>query len=124
METKRMIITRQNPQSRLSASVSYGDFIFLSGQTPITASADITQQSQEVLAKIDRLLAEAGSDNGHLLSAQIWLKDIANDFAAFNAVWEAWLPQGQSPTRATVQAALARPELLVEVMVTAVKVCK
>lgn len=117
-----MTIIRQNPQPRLSASVSYGDFIFLSGQTPVTANADITQQSQEVLAKIDRLLAEAGSNNGHLLSAQIWLKDITNDFAAFNAVWEAWLPQGQSPARATVQAELARPELLVEVMVTAVKI--
>lgn len=122
METKRMTIIRQNPQSRLSASVSFGDFIFLSGQTPVTANADITQQSQEVLAKIDRLLTEAASDNGHLISAQIWLKDITRDFAAFNAVWEAWLPAGQSPARATVQAELARAELLVEVMVTAVKI--
>ncbi|EPB4340080.1 RidA family protein [Enterobacter kobei] len=117
-----MTIIRQNPQPRLSESVSYGDLVFLSGQTPITASADITQQSQEVLAKIERLLAEAGSDKAHLLSAQIWLKDISVDFAAFNAVWESWLPQGKSPARATLQATLARQGLLVEVMVTAVKI--
>ncbi len=69
--------------------------------------------------KIDALLAEAGSDKHHLLSAQIGLKNIDRDFAAMNAVWEAWLPAEGAPGRATVQADLAHPEVLVEIMVIA-----
>lgn len=120
MGTRRMTIQRNHPQPRLSASVAYGDLIFLSGQTPISSDQDIRLQTREVLAKIDVLLAEAGSDNRHLLSAQVWLKNMARDFAGFNEEWVAWLPEGHSPARAAVQAEMARPDILVEVMITAV----
>ncbi|EFB2319287.1 RidA family protein [Escherichia coli] len=116
-----MNIKRNNPQPRLAASVEYGNLVFLSGQTPKSNTPDIAQQTREVLEKIDSLLAEAGSDKFHLLSAQVWLKDITRDFAGFNDVWVSWLPEGHSPARATVQAEMARPEILVEVMITAVK---
>ncbi len=116
-----MKITRNNPQPRLSASVCWGDLIFLSGQTPKSSEQDISLQTREVLEKIDNLLSEAGSDNRHILSAQVWLKDISRDFAAFNEAWVAWLPEGHSPARAAVQAEMARPDILVEVMITAVK---
>ncbi|MCI1032780.1 RidA family protein [Raoultella terrigena] len=116
-----MNIIRNNPQPRLSASVEYGNLIFLSGQTPKSSEEDIIQQTREVLEKIDALLAAAGSDNGHILSAQVWLKNMSRDFAGFNEAWVAWLPEGHSPVRAAVQAEMARPDILVEVMVTAVK---
>ena len=115
METNRMTIIRNNPQPRLAASVAYGDLLFLSGQTPKSNEDDIVLQTREVLEKID------GSDKRHILSAQIWLKNIERDFAAFNEVWVQWMPEGYSPARAAVQAEMARPEILVEIMLTAVK---
>lgn len=121
MEPISLNIKRNDPQPRLAASVEYGNLVFLSGQTPKSNTPDIAQQTREVLEKIDALLAEAGSDKFHLLSAQVWLKDISRDFADFNDVWVNWLPEGYSPARAAVQAEMARPEILVEVMVTAVK---
>ncbi|STU69848.1 putative translation initiation inhibitor [Klebsiella pneumoniae subsp. pneumoniae] len=96
METNRMTIIRNNPQPRLSASVAYGDLLFLSGQTPKSNEDDIVLQTREVLEKIDALLAAAGSDKQHILSAQIWLKNIERDFAAFNEVWVQWMPEGYS----------------------------
>ncbi|HAB5395089.1 TPA_asm: RidA family protein [Salmonella enterica subsp. enterica serovar Mbandaka] len=116
-----MTIKRNNPQPRLSASVEYGNLLFLSGQTPASGTDDIELQTREVLEKIDALLAAGGSDNRHILSAQIWLRDLNRDFARFNDVWVKWLSEGTSPARATVQAVMARPEILVEVMVTAIK---
>lgn len=86
METNRMTIIRNNPQPRLSASVAYGNLLFLSGQTPKSSEDDIVLQTREVLEKIDALLAAAGSDKRQILSAQIWLKDIERDFVAFNDV--------------------------------------
>lgn len=121
METIRMTIIRNNPQPRLSASVEYGSLVFLSGQTPKSSVDDVALQAREVLDKIDALLVAAGSDKQHILSAQIWLKDISRDFAAFNEVWVAWMPEGHSPARAAVQAEMARPDILVEIMITAVK---
>jgi len=91
------------------------------GQVPDDRSLDAAGQSREVLAKIDRLLAAAGSSREHLLSAQIWLKDIDADFAAMNEVWIDWLPAGCAPARATVQARLASPKVLVEIMVIAAR---
>lgn len=121
METNRMTIIRNHPQPRLSASVEYGNLLFLSRQTPKSNEEEITLQTREVLEKIDALLAEAGSDKRHILSAQIWLKNIERDFAAFNEAWVEWMPDGHSPARAAVQAEMARPEILVEIMLTAVK---
>ncbi|AZC33956.1 RidA superfamily protein [Pseudomonas chlororaphis subsp. piscium] len=115
-----MTIQRLHSNDRLSAVVSFADLIFLSGQVPGPAT-DAAGQTREVLAKIDALLAEAGSDKDHLLSATIYLKNIQQDFAAMNEVWSAWLSPGQAPSRTTVQAALARPDILVEITVIAVR---
>ncbi len=75
-------------------------------------------QTRQVLAAIDALLARAGTDKSKLLMCQIFVKDLA-DFPAMNAVWEAWLPAGAAPPRATVKADLAKPEWRVEMVVTA-----
>lgn len=116
-----MTITRLHSNPRLSGAVTFGDLVFLSGQVPGDA-LDATGQTREVLAKIDTLLAEAGSDKDHLLSATIYLKNITEDFAAMNEVWSAWLSPGQAPSRTTVQAELARPQVLVEITVIAARV--
>jgi enamine deaminase RidA (YjgF/YER057c/UK114 family) len=115
-----MTIQRLHSNSRLSGVVTFGDLVFLSGQVPGEAT-DASNQTREVLAKIDALLTEAGSDKSHLLNATIYLKDINVDFAAMNEVWSQWLSPGQAPTRTTVQAQLARPEILVEITVIAAR---
>ncbi len=114
-----MDIKRNDAQARLAASVEYAGLVYISGQVPNDLTADITAQTEEVLAKIDALLAASQSDKTRILSAQIWIKDIKRDFAAFNAAWEAWMPLGHSPARAAVEANMAREDVLVEVMVTA-----
>lgn len=115
-----MSISRISSNNRLSGAVTFADLVFLSGQVPGN-STEISGQTHEVLEKIDALLAEAGSDKDHLLSATIYLKDIQQDFAAMNEVWSAWLSPGHAPTRTTVQAELARPQVLVEITVIAVR---
>lgn len=114
-----MQIKRLNVNSRLSGAVVFGAQVFVSGQVPDNRQGDCANQTREVLAKIDALLAEANSDNSRLLSAQIWLKDIGNDFVAMNEVWSAWLPDSCAPARATIQADLASADVRVEIMVTA-----
>jgi enamine deaminase RidA (YjgF/YER057c/UK114 family) len=118
-----MTMTRLHSNPRLSGAVTFGDLVFLSGQVPGEA-LDASGQTREVLAKIDALLAEAGSDKDHLLSATIYLKNITEDFAAMNEVWSAWLSPGQAPSRTTVQAELARPQVLVEITVIAARLSK
>ncbi|AEJ11474.1 MULTISPECIES: RidA family protein [Pseudomonas] len=115
-----MTINRIQPNPRLSGAVTFGDLVFLSGQVPDDAT-DAGGQTRQVLEKIDALLAEAGSDKDHLLSATIYLKDIGKDFAAMNEVWSAWLSPGQAPSRTTLQAELARPQVLVEITVIAAR---
>ncbi|MGN8250075.1 RidA family protein [Pseudomonas sp. SMV7] len=115
-----MTIDRIQPNPRLSAAVTYGNLVFLSGQVPGDAT-DAAGQTRQVLEKIDALLAEAGSDKDHLLSATIYLKDIGTDFDAMNEVWSAWLTPGQAPSRTTLQAELARPQVRVEISVIAAR---
>ena len=115
-----MTITRINSNNRLSGAVVFQDLVFLSGQVP-GEGLDVTTQTQEVLAKIDALLAEAGSDKDHLLNATIYLNNIQDGFAPMNEVWSAWLSPGQAPTRTTLQAQLARPDVLVEISVIAAR---
>ena len=115
-----MTINRIDSNNRLSGAVTYQDLVFLSGQVP-GEGQDVATQTQEVLAKIDALLAEAGSDKDHLLNATIYLKNIQEGFAPMNDVWSAWLTPGQAPTRTTLQAELARPSVLVEISVIAVR---
>ena len=112
-------IQRQHTGARMSKIVRHGGLVYLCGQTSSGhAAADTTAQTQEVLSRIDALLNEAGTDRGQLLTATVYLRDIA-DFAAMNAVWEAWMPAGAAPARTTVEARLAAPELRVEITVVA-----
>jgi enamine deaminase RidA (YjgF/YER057c/UK114 family) len=92
--------------------------IYLAGQVADDVSQDITGQTKQVLATIDRLLAEAGSNKTKILSTTIYITDMAN-FPAMNAVWDAWVVQGNTPPRATVEAQLAKPAYLVEIVVIA-----
>lgn len=103
--------------ARMSGAVVYNGLVWLAGQVG-TPGASVTEQTKDALAEVDRLLALAGSDKTRILSAQIWLADMA-DFAEMNAVWDAWVPQGATPARATGEAKLAAPEYSVEVIVTA-----
>ncbi|MDE2289296.1 MAG: RidA family protein [Burkholderiales bacterium] len=112
-------IQRIHPGPRMSRVVIYNGMVFIGGQTAGDPAQDIAGQTRQVLAKIDGYLADAGIDKTKLLSAQVWLKDIAADFAGMNEVWDAWVAPGCAPTRATVQANLARTDLLVEISVTA-----
>lgn len=114
-------IQRLQSNARMSGAVIHGDVVYLAGQVPNDLSLPVKEQTQQVLDKIDAILAEAGSNKGQLLSAQIWLKNIDRDFASMNEIWDAWLPEGGAPARATVQADLAKPEVLVEIMVVAAK---
>jgi enamine deaminase RidA (YjgF/YER057c/UK114 family) len=113
-----MTIQRFHVGKRLSGMVVHNGTVYLAGQVADDTAKDVAGQTGEVLAAIDRLLAEAGSDKTKILSAQIFLPDMA-DFAAMNAVWERWVPQGHTPARATVEAALANPGYKVEIMAIA-----
>lgn len=112
------MITRFDVGPRMSEMTVHNGVAYLAGQIADDASQDIAGQTRQVLAAIDALLERAGSDKSRVLRAQIFLVDLA-DFAAMNAVWEAWVVPGQTPARATVQAALARPEWKIEIVVTA-----
>jgi enamine deaminase RidA (YjgF/YER057c/UK114 family) len=110
--------TRLHPGPRYSEVSLHRETLYLSGQVADDASQDIRGQTAQVLAAVERLLAEAGSDKSHLLMAQVFLADLA-DYDGMNAVWDAWIAPGPAPCRATVQARLARPEWRVEIVVTA-----
>jgi enamine deaminase RidA (YjgF/YER057c/UK114 family) len=112
------MVQRFDVGARLSEMAVHNGVAYLAGQVAADGSQDITGQPQQVLAAIDALLARAGTSKRKLLRVEIFLKDLA-DFPAMNAVWEAWLPAGDAPPRATVQATLARPEWRVEMVVTA-----
>lgn len=113
-------IIRTEPNAVLAKAVEYHNFVFCQGVTAQNLSKDVTGQTQEVLDQIDAILETHGTDKTRLLQAQIWLKDI-RDRDAMNQVWSAWLPEGGAPARACVQANMADPRHLVEIMVT---VCK
>lgn len=113
-----MSIERQQTGQRMSRIVKHNGIIYLCGQVCQDATQDITEQTRTMLDKVDTLLQEAGSSREHILSATIYLNTMA-DFAAMNAVWDAWVPEGHAPARACVEAAMARPELLVEISVIA-----
>ena len=111
-------ITRFHVGPRLSDTAVHQGTVYLAGQVPDDSSQDIRGQTAQVLAMVDRLLAEAGSDKAHILSLTIYLKDMA-DYAAMNAVWDAWVAEGAAPGRACVEAKLYDPRVLVEMMVVA-----
>ena len=111
-------IERKHTGPRMSQTVIHNGTIYLAGQVADDMKAPVQEQVRQILANIDRLLAEAGSSKSRLLSAQIWLKDIG-DFQAMNAVWDKWVDPANSPARATGQVTLAAPDFLVEIIVVA-----
>ncbi|WP_040260302.1 MULTISPECIES: RidA family protein [Pseudomonas] len=114
-----MAIQRQLTNERMSQIVTHNGVVYLAGQVGDDLSAGIEQQTRETLANIEHLLEQAGTDKTRLLSVTIYLKDIDAHFEGMNAVWDQWLPQGVAPARATVEAKLCEPEILVELSVTA-----
>lgn len=112
-----MTITRFETGARMSQAVVHNGIVYLAGQVG-EAGADVATQTKQVLASIDRLLALAGSDKTKILSAQIWMADMA-EFQKMNAVWDAWVAPGHAPARATGESKLAGPEYLVEIIVVA-----
>ncbi|QNM97262.1 RidA family protein [Chitinimonas koreensis] len=114
-----MSIQRYHVGPRLSEIVVHNNTVYLAGQV---AEASLKQgakeQTVEILGMIDRLLGEVGSDKTKILTAQIWLADI-NDYDAMNEAWSAWVPQGNTPARATVESRLASPEYRVEIKIVA-----
>ncbi|RFU46553.1 RidA family protein [Paraburkholderia sp. DHOC27] len=113
-----MAVIRHHVGKRLSEIAVHNGTVYLAGQIAEDDEQDITGQTREVLGHIDRLLGEAGSDKSHLLSAQIYISDMAH-FPGMNAVWDEWVAQGATPPRATVEARLANPKCLVEIVVVA-----
>src|SRR5437773_7576520 len=108
---EQMDIARHNVGPRMSAAVVHGDTVYLAGQVAADPSAGVKGQTEQVLKKIDDLLASAGSDKSKLLSATVYLADI-RAFDEMNAAWDAWVMPGSAPGRATVEARLASPKYL------------
>ena len=110
------MIERIHTGQRMSKIVRHNGVVYLCGQ--VGAGDSVAEQTRDCLSRVDALLAEAGTDNKHVLQAIVWLADMA-DFAEMNAVWDAWVPEGHAPARACGEAKLARPELKVEIIVDA-----
>ena len=113
-----MSITRHGVGARMSQAVVHAGTVYLAGQVADDTSVGVAGQTEQVLAKIDAQLAAAGTDKSKLLSAQLWITDMAS-FNEMNAVWDAWVTPGETPVRACVEATLAAPQYRVEIMVTA-----
>ena len=119
-----MTLDRRHVGKRLSDMVIFTPsagqrLVYLAGQVPEDGKQDISAQTKSVLDQIDRLLAEAGSDKRRILSATIYLPSM-KDYDAMNRVWETWVPAGETPARATVEAKLANPDYKIEIQVVAV----
>jgi enamine deaminase RidA (YjgF/YER057c/UK114 family) len=113
MEIKRLHVGK-----RLSEVAIHNGTVYLAGQIPDDTAQDINGQTREVLGHIDRLLAESGSDKTCILSCQIYIADMKY-FAGMNEEWDTWVPSGHTPPRATVEAKLANPQVLVEIVIVA-----
>ena len=110
------MIERMHTGARMSKIVRHNGVVYLCGQ--VGEGDSVAEQTRDCLSRVDALLAEAGTDNTHILQAIVWLADMA-DFAEMNAVWDAWVPEGHAPARACGEAKLARDVLKVEIIVTA-----
>lgn len=117
-----MSIQRIGVGPRMSDAVVHGNIVYLAGHVagPQTKGRSVTEQTRDILSQIEETLAEVGSDKTRILSATIYLADIKT-FADMNAVWDAWVAQGHTPARATVEAKLAAPEYTVEIVVVAAR---
>lgn len=112
-------IVRQDSNARLSRAVIHNGVVWLAGVAPADCTQDAAGQTRQVLARIDELLAQAGSDRGRLLSVQIWMAKMEQHIDVMNAEWANWLGDAGRPSRATCQVAFDDPDLLVEIIVTA-----
>ena len=115
-----MSIQRINAGPRMSSAVVHGNTVYLAGLTADDRTLDVKGQTRQILDKVDKFLAEAGTDKSKLLSANIWLTDIKT-WSQMNEVWDAWVSPGNTPARATVEANLAAPGRRVEIMSQAAK---
>ena len=114
-----MTITRIDTNERMSQAVIHGDTIYLAGQVAIDAGGkSVTEQTTNILSRIDSLLEQSGADKSKLLTATIWLTNM-DDFDEMNSVWDSWVPSGDAPARACVESRLAFPQFTVEISVTA-----
>ena len=113
-----MSIERLQVGPRMSQAVEHNGVVYLAGQVGDDQKADVATQTKQILAKIDKLLSECGSDKSKLLWAQLWVTDMRN-FAAMNEVWDAWVAPGCAPVRACVESQLASPKFAVEIQVSA-----
>jgi len=111
-------ITRIDQNQRRSRAVVHNGVVYLAGQVADDTGGDIAEQTRQALAKVDEMLARAGTDKSRLLTAQIWISSMKN-FAGMNAVWDAWVVPGQTPTRCCGEVQLAEPAYLVEIVVSA-----
>ena len=110
-----MSIQRFETGPRMSQVVVHGNTVYLAGVVASNAAGkSVTEQTQDILAIIDGHLAKAGTDKSKLLSANIWITDMAN-FAEMNSVWDPWVDKANPPARATVEARLAAPQFKVEI---------
>jgi enamine deaminase RidA (YjgF/YER057c/UK114 family) len=116
-----MTIERHESGPRMSKAVVHGNTVYLAGIVADSPKGkSMTEQTKSIVSQIDSFLARAGTDKGKLLSANIWITDMAK-FGEMNAVWDAWVSPGHAPARATVEAKLASPDYLVEIMVVAAR---
>jgi len=115
-----MSIVRHDSSSILSLAVEHGNTVYLAGVVAKNLDADVKGQTKEILNEIDRLLAKCGSNKSKILAATIWVTDIRNR-APMNEIWTAWVDAKNMPARACIEAKLADPRGLVEIMVTAAK---
>jgi enamine deaminase RidA (YjgF/YER057c/UK114 family) len=119
-EKINMTIERIKVGTRMSQAVVHGQTVYLAGQVADEPNGDVADQTRQILAKIDGLLAEAGTDKSKVVFANIWLSDIST-FDEMNVVWDKWVSPGEPPARATVESKLAGPQLKVEIMVVAAR---
>lgn len=115
-----MSIERHDPSTILSQAIVHGNTVYLAGIVAKDLNKDIKGQTREILDEIDRLLAKCGSDKSKVLQCQLWVTDIRNR-APMNEMWSAWVDKGNLPARACVEAKLADPKALVEIMVIAAR---
>src|SRR5262245_49141194 len=113
-----MPIKRLHVGPRLSQVAVHGNTVYSAGIVADDPSADAAGQTRQILTRIDQYLGEAGTDKTKIINATIWLADI-KDFAAMNSVWDAWVPKGNTPPRACVEAKLAAAQYKVEIRVIA-----
>lgn len=116
-----MTVQRLHVEKRFSEIAISGNLIHLAGQLAADTTLDIKGQTRQTLEIIDRLLADAGTDKSQIMSVTIYLKDIENDYAAMNEIWDAWVADIEALPRTCVEAKLYAPDVLVEMTVTAVR---